>query len=110
MLAVIVMMTSAVSYGVALRVRDEGSLSSIMNTLQLPLFLLSGILLPLALAPSWLQAVAAFNPFSWSVKAIRALFLGDVSNDLVWQALLMNGVLAVVAVLWAARAFVRNVR
>lgn len=110
MLALIALMTSAISYGVALKVRSEDALAPLMNTVAQPVFLLSGILLPLALAPGWLQSVAKFNPFSWSVEGIRALFAGDLSNDRVWQGLLIVGLLAVLAVAWAGRSFARTVR
>src|SRR6476469_5711181 len=52
-LALISLMTSAVSYGVALKVRSEDALAPLMNTVAQPVLLLSGILLPLTYAPSW---------------------------------------------------------
>lgn len=110
MLALIALMTSAVSYGVALKLRSENALAPLMNTVAQPVFLLSGILLPLALAPTWLQSVAAFNPFSWAVEGTRALFAGDLADERVWQGLAITGVLAALAVVWAARAFARSVR
>lgn len=110
MLALIALMTSAVSYGVALKLRSENALAPLMNTVALPIFLLSGILLPLTLAPAWLQNIAAVNPFSWAVEGTRALFAGDIGNDRVWQGLAVTAVLAAVAVSWAARAFARSVR
>jgi ABC-2 type transport system permease protein len=110
MLALIALMTSAVSYGVSLKLRSENALAPLMNTVAQPVFLLSGILLPLALAPAWLQNVAVFNPFSWAVEGTRALFAGDLGNDSVWQGLLITAVLAMLAVVWAAREFARSVR
>lgn len=110
MLALIALMTSALSYGVALKVRSEDALAPLMNTVAQPVFLLSGILLPLALAPEWLRSVAKFNPFSWSVDGIRALFAGDLGDERVWQGLVIVGVLALLAVLWAGRSFARTVR
>lgn len=110
MLALIALMTSAVSYGVALKLRSENALAPLMNTVAQPVFLLSGILLPLALAPVWLQRVAAFNPFSWAVEGTRALFSGDIGADSVWQGLAITTALAALAVVWAARAFARSVR
>jgi ABC-2 type transport system permease protein len=110
MLALIAMMTSSVSYGVALRVKSEDALAPLMNTVAQPVLLLSGILLPLAFAPSWLRRVANWNPFSWAVDGTRALFAGDLSNPRVWQALVITAVLAVLSVYWAAREFARSVR
>ncbi|SBT54556.1 ABC transporter permease [Micromonospora narathiwatensis] len=110
MLALIALMTSAVSYGVALKVKSEDALAPLMNTVAQPVLLLSGILLPLALAPGWLQGIANWNPFSWAVEGTRALFAGDLGNDRVWQGLTIIAVLAVAGVVWAARQFARSVR
>ena len=110
MLALISVMTSAVSYGVALMVRSEDALAPLMNTVAQPVLLLSGILLPLTFAPGWLQGVAKWNPFSWAVDGTRALFRGDLGSPDVWQGLLIMAVLAVLAVVWAAREFSRSVR
>jgi ABC-2 type transport system permease protein len=110
MLALIAMMTSAVSYAVALKVKSEDALAPLMNTVAQPILLLSGILLPLAFAPLWLRRVANWNPFSWAVDGTRALFAGDLSNARVWEGLLIVGVLAVLSVFWAAREFSRSIR
>jgi len=110
MLALISLMTSALSYGVALVVKSEDALAPLMNTVAQPVLLLSGILLPLTNAPGWLQGVAAWNPFSWAVDGTRALFRGDLGSNDVWQGLLIMAVLAVLAVVWAAREFARSVR
>jgi ABC-2 type transport system permease protein len=110
MLALIALMTSAVSYAVALKVRSEDALAPLMNTVAQPVLLLSGILLPLVLAPNWLRQVAKWNPFSWAVDGTRALFAGDLGNARVWQGLVIVGVLAILAVTWAAREFAKSVR
>jgi ABC-2 type transport system permease protein len=110
MLALISLMTSALSYGVALAVKSEDALAPLMNTVAQPVLLLSGILLPLTFAPGWLQAVADWNPFSWAVNGVRALFLGDLGAPAVWQGLLIMAVLAALALTWAARLFARSVR
>ena len=110
MLALISLMTSAVSYGVALMVKSEDALAPLMNTVAQPVLLLSGILLPLTYAPGWLRGISEWNPFSWAVNGTRALFRGDLGSPDVWQGLLIMAVLAVLAVVWAAREFARSVR
>ncbi len=110
LLGLIGLMLSALSNAIALKLRSEDALAPLMNGVAQPLLLLSGILLPLALAPVWLQRVADWNPFSWAVDASRALFAGDPSNSSVWQALLILGVLTAVSLAWAARSFARGVR
>jgi len=110
MLALISLMTSALSYGVALVVKSEDALAPLMNTVAQPVLLLSGILLPLTYAPGWLQGIADWNPFSWAVDGTRALFRGDLGAPAVWQGLVIMAVLAAAAVAWAAREFARSVR
>jgi ABC-2 type transport system permease protein len=110
LLALISLMTSALSYGVALVVKSEDALAPLMNTVAQPVLLLSGILLPLTLAPGWLQGIADWNPFSWAVNGTRALFRGDLGSSDVWQGLVIMAVLAVLSVVWAAREFARSVR
>ncbi|AGL20994.1 ABC transporter permease [Actinoplanes sp. N902-109] len=110
LLALISLMTSALSYGVALAVKSEDVLAPLMNTVAQPVLLLSGILLPLTFAPGWLQGIADWNPFSWAVDGVRALFRGDLGAPDVWQGLLIMAVLAAAAVTWAARLFARSVR
>ncbi len=112
MLALIALMTSSISYGVALKVRNEDTFAPLMNTTSLPLFLLSGIMLPITepFAPEWLIAVARFNPFYWTVEGTRALFAGNIADSSVWQGLLITLVLATAAIFWSARSFARSVR
>jgi ABC-2 type transport system permease protein len=110
LLALIGLMLSAASNAIALKLRSEDALAPLMNGVAQPLLLLSGILLPLALAPVWLQRVADWNPFSWAVDASRALFAGDPGDGSVWKALAIIGVLTVLSLVWAARSFARSVR
>lgn len=112
MLALIALMTSAVSYAVALKVRSEDALAPMMNTVALPVMLLSGIMLPITaeFAPRWLEVLSRFNPFSWTVDGVRALFVGNINDPSVWQGVLIVAVLAILAVLWAARSFAKTVR
>lgn len=110
LLGLITMLCSAVSYAVALKVRSEDALAPLLNTVSQPVLLTAGILLPLTLAPAWLKNAATWNPFSWAVDGVRALFAGDPGVDKVWQSLLIIGVLTALAVIWAARSFAKSVR
>jgi ABC-2 type transport system permease protein len=110
LLALIGLLFSAFSYGVALLVRSEDALAPLLNSLVIPLLLLSGILLPISLGPGWLRTIAQWNPFSWAVDAARALFAGRPGDPDVWKALVIVGVLAVAAATWSAREFARSIR
>lgn len=110
LLVLIALMTTAISYDVTLLVRNEGALGPMINTVGQPVALLAGVLLPLALAPPWIQRIADFNPFSWATDGMRALFNGQVSDPAVWQGMSMVAVLALATILWSARLFNRTVR
>ncbi len=110
LLGLIALMLSALSYGVALKLRSEDALAPLLNTVGQPILLLSGILLPLLYAPGWLRAIARWNPFSWAVDAARALFAGHPGDASVWKALLILAALTVAAVAWAARSFAKSIR
>jgi ABC-2 type transport system permease protein len=110
LLGLIALMLSALSYGVALKLRSEDALAPLLNTVGQPILLLSGILLPLAFAPAWLRGIAKWNPFSWAVDAARALFGGHPGDPSVWKALVILTVLTVAAVTWASRSFARSIR
>ncbi|MEN3358257.1 MAG: type transport system permease protein [Mycobacteriales bacterium] len=101
---------SAVSYAMALRIKNVAALGPLVNTVSQPLALLSGVLLPLTLAPIWLIRIARWNPFYWATNGVRALFAGDVGNSAVWQALVINLTLSLLAVFWATRMFAHRVR
>jgi ABC-2 type transport system permease protein len=109
-LGLIALMLSALSYGVALKLRSEDALAPLLNTVGIPILLLSGILLPMNNAPSWLKDVAKWNPFSWAVDGTRALFNGDPGDPSVWKSLTILGALTVLCVAWAARSFAKSVR
>jgi ABC-2 type transport system permease protein len=108
-LGLITLMSSALGYGFALMVHNDGVLAQIINNIGQPLLLLSGCLLPIALAPTWLQRVADWNPFGWAVEGIRALYAGRMADSAVTQSLLGISVLTVIALAWSARLFARNV-
>lgn len=111
LVSLIALFLSALSYGLALIVKNEDGFAPLTNMLVMPVWLLAGIFLPISTqAPGWLQGLAKANPFSWAVEGTRALFAGQPGNPRVWQSLLIIGALTVVAVAWAARSFARSVR
>jgi ABC-2 type transport system permease protein len=109
LLSLIALMATAISYDVTLLVRNEGALGPVINTVAQPVALLAGVLLPLALAPLWMQRVAKFNPFAWATDGMRALFNGHLGDPSVWRSVIIVGVLAVGTVFWSARLFTRTV-
>jgi ABC-2 type transport system permease protein len=95
---------ASISYGFALIYKIEDPLAPTLNTIALPVSLLSGIILPLALAPIWLQDIAKINPFSYAVNATRALFAGNFQNVGIIEGFVVIGVLAIIVFLWGLRS------
>jgi ABC-2 type transport system permease protein len=102
--AIIGVTMASMSYGFALIYKIEDSLAPTLNTITLPVSLLSGIILPLALAPIWLQDLAKINPFSYAVDAARALFAGNFINFEIVEGFVIISVLGVVLFLWGLRS------
>ena len=109
LIALIGLTTAAIAYAVALKLRSEDSYAPLIFTATLPLLLLSGVLLPLSLAPEWLRRIASLNPLAYAVDAARAIFNGHMGDPSVGKGVLIMAVLAVVAVVLAARQFGRAV-
>jgi ABC-2 type transport system permease protein len=110
LLALITLATASFSYGVSIRISNPGTLGQLINNVAQPLMLLSGTLLPLTLAPLWLRRVADWNPFSWTVSGMRALFADHPGQPAVWQALAIAAATAAVVLAWSARQFARSIR
>lgn len=98
------LLMASCSYGLALATKDENALASTVNLFAMPLLLLSGIFLPLALAPDILQKIARLNPFSYAVDASRALVNGNPGDVSVLQAFVIFAVLTALSLVWATRS------
>jgi len=69
--------------------------------------LLSGILLPLTLAPPIIRNIALINPLAYTVNAARLLFRGIIVDGTVLAGFIIIVVLAVLAMTWAVSSFKR---
>ena len=107
MLALIGIMMSPVSYTLALVLKSEDALAPVVNGISLPLLLLSGVMLPMSLAPDWLQTVARFNPLYHAVAAIRSLFNATYGDSEIVLGVVLLVVLAMITIRIGARSFSR---
>ena len=71
---------ASLSYAAGLWLKNEDALAPLLNMVSVPILLLSGILLPMTLAPKWLLRLSQANPFSHIVDAARAAFRDDLGN------------------------------
>jgi ABC-2 type transport system permease protein len=95
---------ASVSYSAGLLLRTEDALAPMINTVLLPILLLSGILLPMTLAPGWLATLSRANPFRYVVDGMREAFAGRYGPG-VWTGLAVAAVAAALALAFGARTF-----
>lgn len=98
---------SALSYGLAMTVRTSPEFAAIANTAAMPLMLLSGLLLPMTLAPGWLDGASRVVPFRYTVDAVRETFLGHYTSPTVLLGTVVTLALTTLCVLLGARLFRR---
>lgn len=98
---------SSLSYAVGLALKSEDALAPLLNSVAVPILLLSGILLPLTQqsAPTWLYELSRVNPFRYIVDAMREAFLGTYANSTVLWGVLVSLGLAIVCVMFGVRRF-----
>jgi ABC-2 type transport system permease protein len=107
LLALIALVMAPLSYAAALVLKSEDAFAPLVQSVTMPLLLLSGILLPMALAPDWLRFLSSINPLTHAVDAARALFNSDWASPEIGLGVAITTVLAIAAVWIASRTFSR---
>ena len=103
LLILIGLLMSSCSYGLAITLKNENALAATVNFFAVPLLLLSGITLPLTLAPDILRNIARVNPFAYAVDAARALVNGDLGSLPVLESFALFLLLTALSLFWASR-------
>lgn len=96
---------ASLSYTLALRLKTEYAYAPFISGVTLPIMLLSGILLPMDLAPRWLQVVSYANPFRHIVDGMRFAFRSDFGAPRLYAGLGVALALAVLSLVLGARSF-----
>lgn len=109
LLSFVVITTSSISNLLGVIIKSEDKLSPLVQGINLPTLLLSGILLPISLAPSWLKTIAHFNPLYYVVEASRCLSQGQIFNLTVAIAFLIMITLAFTSMKIASKVFSKAV-
>jgi ABC-2 type transport system permease protein len=99
---------ASVSYALALTLKSEDAFAPLLNAFVLPVLLLSGILLPMSLAPGWLQGVSDAIPIKHVVEGARDFFLGDYATSTAWWGVGLTAVLVVLGWGFGVRRFRRE--
>ena len=109
LLGLLIATTSSFSYALGLITKSEDKLAPITHGINMPLMLLSGMMLPMSLAPTWLRIVAHFNPIYYVVEAARHLTVGELTDASVGYAFLFMVPVTLVIMGWATRVFSKAV-
>ncbi len=105
LLSLLLATTSSLANALGLITKSEDKLAPIVHGITLPIQLLSGMLLPMSLAPLWLNIVAHFNPVYYVVEAARVLTAGQIGNPIVMQAFCIMVPLTFSMMWWGSRVF-----
>jgi ABC-2 type transport system permease protein len=68
---------ASLSMAIAATLKNMDAMFAIMSLLSFPLLFMSPAMFPLSMMPGWLQTLAKFNPVTYGVQPIRALFVND---------------------------------
>ncbi|MFE7410725.1 ABC transporter permease [Streptomyces laurentii] len=96
---------ASLSYALALNLRTPQEFGPAVNTLAMPSMLLSGLMLPMALAPGWLDTLSHFMPFRYLVDAVRDAYVGRYATSTMLYGVLAAIGLTAVAALVGTRTF-----
>lgn len=105
LLALLTLITSSFGNAMGVVLKSEDRYAPLVHGINLPILLLSGTLLPMSLAPTWLNVLAHFNPVFYVVEASRALALGNLASVEVLYAFLVLIPFALFTMLWATNTF-----
>ncbi|MFE8936575.1 ABC transporter permease [Streptomyces sp. NPDC000963] len=96
---------ASLSYALALKLPSPQAFGPAVNTLAMPMMLLSGLMLPMALAPGWLDLLSRLVPFRYLVDAVREAYTGHYTTPAVLYGVLVALALAALAVTIGTRTF-----
>lgn len=95
----------ALSLALALVVRNEQALTSIVGFMQMPLLFLSSLFMPLDLVPNWVEVIAIANPVNWAIEGAREALTSNANWFHIWIYLGILASFAFLSILIAMRAF-----
>ncbi|MFE9403640.1 ABC transporter permease [Streptomyces sp. NPDC006530] len=103
--ALLTLSLASLSYALAMKVRTPQGFGPAVNALAMPSMLLSGLMLPMTLAPTWLDVLSHLMPFRYLVDAVRDAYLGSYATTTMLYGALVAAGFAVLAVTVGTRVF-----
>jgi hypothetical protein len=93
---------------ISLLVKSEDPFAPLINTVVVPLLVMSGIFLPLTLGPGWLQGIARVSPFRYVINAMRQAYEGHYFNTIMVEGIAVAVGMAVIFLWLGSRVFLRE--
>jgi ABC-2 type transport system permease protein len=103
--ALLTVSLGSLSYVVAMKVNTPQEFGPLVNAMTMPSMLLSGLMLPMSLAPVWLDVLSHLMPFRYLVDAVRDAYVGSYTTAHMLYGVLVAVGLAALAVTVGTRAF-----
>lgn len=103
--ALLTLSLASLSYALAMKVRTPQGFGPAINAIAMPSMLLSGLMLPMSLAPGWLNVLSHFMPFRYLVDAVRSAYLGSYATTTMLYGGLVAAGFAALAVTVGTRVF-----
>ncbi|MEU8845946.1 ABC transporter permease [Streptomyces sp. NPDC048564] len=96
---------ASLSYALAMKVRTPQEFGPAINAMTMPMMLLSGLMLPMTLGPTWLDVLSHFVPFRYLVDAVRDAYVGSYATAPMLYGVLVAIAFAALAVTVGTRVF-----
>ncbi|MFF4545208.1 ABC transporter permease [Streptomyces sp. NPDC001435] len=103
--ALLTVSLGSLSYAMAMKVSTPQEFGPLVNALTMPSMLLSGLMLPMTLAPGWLDVLSHFVPFRYLVDAVRDAYVGSYTTAHMLYGVLVAVAFATLAVTVGTRVF-----
>lgn len=109
LLCLLTAVVSAWSGSLGLIFKEISGMAAVVTGIQLPITLLSGVMLPLSFGPIWLQGIAHINPMYYAVEASRVLADGVINNSKNYVAFAVMIPLTILVLGWSTRVYQKAV-
>ncbi|MFS4094301.1 ABC transporter permease [Streptomyces sp. AF1A] len=103
--ALLTVSLASLSYALATKVRTPQEFGPLINAVSMPSMLLSGLMLPMTLAPAWLDVLSHLVPFRYLVDAVRDAYVGHYATAHMLYGVLVAVGSAALAVTAGTRVF-----
>ncbi len=103
--ALLTIALSSLSYALAMKVHTPQEFAPVINAITVPSMLLSGLMLPIALGPGWLDVLSHFMPLRYLVDAMRDAYVGRYATTGMLYGALVSVAFALLSLAVGTRVF-----